>query len=222
MYGYIYKTTNLVNNMIYIGQKKSMNLITTYFGSGLYICRAVKKYSRSCFKVELIAEGYDRKALDILEKYYIKTYERLVGKDMMYNLAAGGHGHHGLGHPAWNKGIPRTEECKEKIRLANKLFPHSHRRSGWHHTPEALKKIGLKSLGRQTFLGRQHTLDSIQKMSRTKKGKPAWNKGLTKETNASVAKQSKTQTGRLFSLEHKANISLARRRIYGNYVSSVK
>ena len=177
MYGYIYKTTNLVNNMIYIGQKKSMNLIITYFGSGLYIRRAVKKYGRSCFKVELIAEGHERKALDILEKYYIKTYEKLVGKGMMYNLAAGGHGHHGYGLPAWNKGIPRSEECKQKIRETKRLYPTS-REKGWHHTPEALKKIGLKSLGRKTFLGRRHTVESIEKMRQSHLGSTPWNKGL--------------------------------------------
>ena len=27
MYGYIYKTTNLLNNKIYIGQKKQMNVL---------------------------------------------------------------------------------------------------------------------------------------------------------------------------------------------------
>ena len=38
------------------------------------------------------------------------------------------------------------------------------------------------------------------------KGKPAWNKGLTKETDNRVAKYSRSLTGRVFSKAHKKNI----------------
>ena len=43
MYGYIYKTTNTVNNKIYIGQKKSeIFLKESYLGSGKYLKNAIK------------------------------------------------------------------------------------------------------------------------------------------------------------------------------------
>lgn len=40
-YGYIYKTLNLLNNKIYIGQKKG-KFNSNYFGSGLLIRRSIK------------------------------------------------------------------------------------------------------------------------------------------------------------------------------------
>lgn len=45
MFGYIYKTTNLVNNKIYIGQKCSDTFLhEKYLGSGHMLQKAVRKY----------------------------------------------------------------------------------------------------------------------------------------------------------------------------------
>ena len=41
-YGYIYKTTNLIENKIYIGQKKGF-FHSNYYGSGIYLKSAIKK-----------------------------------------------------------------------------------------------------------------------------------------------------------------------------------
>ena len=43
-YYYIYKTTNVVNNKIYIGKHKSKDLDNNYLGSGKILQLAVKKY----------------------------------------------------------------------------------------------------------------------------------------------------------------------------------
>lgn len=48
---------------------------------------------------------------------------------------------------------------------------------------------------------------SKAKMSKSKKGKPAWNKGLTKEIDARVNQISQTQKNRYISEEHRKNIS---------------
>ena len=53
-YGYIYLTTNLINNKIYIGQHKG-KFNARYLGSGLHIKRSIKKYNRENFKVELLS-----------------------------------------------------------------------------------------------------------------------------------------------------------------------
>lgn len=44
MYGYIYQTTNLINNKIYIGQHHSDVFDESYKGSRKLILRAIKKY----------------------------------------------------------------------------------------------------------------------------------------------------------------------------------
>lgn len=56
MYGYIYKTTNLINNKIYIGKHKSNLFDINYYGSGKIIRRALNKYGKDSFKLELLEE----------------------------------------------------------------------------------------------------------------------------------------------------------------------
>lgn len=43
-YGYIYKVINLYNKKVYIGQSTNFEYLKKYFGSGLLIKRAIKKY----------------------------------------------------------------------------------------------------------------------------------------------------------------------------------
>ena len=53
-YGYIYKTTNLINGKIYIGQHKSNLFDSQYKGSGVILRKAFAKYGKENFKVEII------------------------------------------------------------------------------------------------------------------------------------------------------------------------
>lgn len=70
MYGYIYKTTNLINGKIYIGQHKATIFENNnYLGSGNLIKRAIKKYGEEHFKVELIDVAENQKELDEKEIY---------------------------------------------------------------------------------------------------------------------------------------------------------
>ena len=56
MYGYIYKTTNLINGKIYVGQHKcSKNSIDeSYIGSGIYLKHAIEYYGKNNFKCEIL------------------------------------------------------------------------------------------------------------------------------------------------------------------------
>ena len=91
MYGYIYKTTNLVNRKIYIGQHKSQVFDRDYHGSGKLIRRAFEKYGIENFKTELIKWCETRSDINKYEKIYIHTYhsnDLAVG----YNISKGGDG----------------------------------------------------------------------------------------------------------------------------------
>jgi hypothetical protein len=69
MYGYIYKTTNLVNGFIYIGQHKSRKFTPNYKGSGTLITGAMVKFGVANFKVELVQRCNSQEELDAAEQY---------------------------------------------------------------------------------------------------------------------------------------------------------
>lgn len=90
MYGYIYMTTNLINNRKYIGQKKSeVFLGNKYLGSGIILRQAVRAYGKENFQVVLIEECDTKEELDEKEKYYIELYNAAYS-DEFYNIALGG------------------------------------------------------------------------------------------------------------------------------------
>lgn len=99
MYGYIYKTTNLVNGKIYIGKHKSNCFdFDNYKGSGKLLHQAFKKYDFQNFKCELL-EPIDnipticnsKEELNESEIYYIKYFNAQQNLNF-YNIAKGGEG----------------------------------------------------------------------------------------------------------------------------------
>ena len=91
MIGYIYKTTNKINQKIYIGKHQSSKYDDKYFGSGKILGKAIEKYGIENFINEIIDIANTEEELNEKEKYYIKYYKDLYGKDC-YNLANGGDG----------------------------------------------------------------------------------------------------------------------------------
>ena len=91
MYGYIYKTTNLINNKIYIGQHKATKFESEhYIGSGLLITEAISKYGFDNFKCELLETCESKEQLNERELFYIKLYNS-QDKTIGYNIADSGY-----------------------------------------------------------------------------------------------------------------------------------
>lgn len=85
----IYKTTNLVNGKIYIGKDSKND--PKYYGSGLVLNQAIKKYGIENFQKEILEYCDSKENLNNREKYWIKFYnstDRAIG----YNLTDGGDG----------------------------------------------------------------------------------------------------------------------------------
>ena len=90
MYGYIYKTTNLVNNQIYIGQHCSEVFEPTkYIGSGVLLLKAIEKYGKNNFKNELLCECLTQEELNEKEIEYIAKYNS-TDRQIGYNVSLGG------------------------------------------------------------------------------------------------------------------------------------
>ena len=91
MYGYIYLTTNLINDKKYIGKHKSEFYDDKYYGSGKILLQAISKYGIENFTNEILYEADCVEELNKKEKEYISLYREKYGKQM-YNIASGGDG----------------------------------------------------------------------------------------------------------------------------------
>ena len=111
MYGIIYKTTNIINNKIYIGQTTKLN-DKNYIGSGLLIKKAIKKYGKNSFLREILNTCEDQKELDNKEQYWIKELKP------EYNLDLGGCG-----------AGKTSDETKKKMSIVRKgrMFTNKHK-----------------------------------------------------------------------------------------------
>jgi len=63
-YGYLYKTTNLLNGKVYIGKRSSKRFDFAYFGSGINLKRAIKRYGKIHFMVEPIIYAFNNEELN--------------------------------------------------------------------------------------------------------------------------------------------------------------
>lgn len=93
--GKIYKYTNLINGKIYIGQTKQTLEQRDYkhqtqLNDNTYFHRAIKKYGRKNFSLELIEDNIPFNELDKKEKYYISYFESFYTTGKGYNLTEGG------------------------------------------------------------------------------------------------------------------------------------
>lgn len=80
----------------------------------------------------------------------------------------------------------RTKEVKEKLRIAN---------LGKKLSEKTKQKIRLSSIGRPHIVSDEYKAKISKSLKGRKRETPIWNKGLTKETNASVASIAKKKTG---------------------------
>lgn len=173
--GYIYKTTNLINGKIYIGQHQRKIKDENYFGSGDLIQRAIKKYGKCNFSLEVLYWAKTLKRLNEAEIYFIKAFDATNIK-IGYNIAFGGY--------AIMKGRKHTKESKQKNR---------EKHIGKKASEETKNKIRLSLIGKN--VGKIHSYETRKKNSDWHKGKPVWNKGIpmTQEMKDRI---SKTKTGK--------------------------
>lgn len=89
-YHIIYKTTNLINNKIYVGMHSTDNLNDGYLGSGWILKQAIKKHSKENFKREVLLVLPSRKEAREIEALLVDT--EFISRQNTYNLQEGGMG----------------------------------------------------------------------------------------------------------------------------------
>jgi group I intron endonuclease len=109
MFGYIYITTNLINNKIYIG-KKYGNFNKDYYGSGLALQHAIKKYGKENFIVKVLSWHDNEVSLNESE------VAAIAAMNPDYNIAKGGTG----GNTLASASKKRKEEVASRRKVGAK------------------------------------------------------------------------------------------------------
>jgi len=90
MYFTVYKITNTMNDMVYVGVHRTKNLDDGYMGSGQLLKRAQKKYGLSNFSKVLLAVYTNRD--DMFDMESLLVNEQFVRSKNTYNIKLGGEG----------------------------------------------------------------------------------------------------------------------------------
>ena len=95
-YGFIYITTNMVNGVKYLGQKRIEFGIDwhSYLGNGKHLRRAIKKYGKENFHRSIVCFCYSEDELNKAE-YDLSVFFNVVEDTGWYNLCYGGGGKSG-------------------------------------------------------------------------------------------------------------------------------
>lgn len=156
MYGYIYKTTDLDNDKIYIGQHKSEIFDEKYFGSGIIISKLIKKYGTERFNCEVLEWCEDADKLNEAEIHWIKELDAL-NESVGYNIATGG----SFGDSGYHQGMcGKTQSQKQKDAARNYQLNNSKTQQMKSKMSKAMKHNTNASNGKgMIFI---HFLDDVQ------------------------------------------------------------
>ena len=214
MYGYIYVTTNLVNNKKYIGQHKSKIFDNNYLGSGVLLQKAIKKYGKENFSCCIIEEANSEEELNALENHYVNIYNA-IDDENFYNLCEGGIGNwnyvnsHREEYNVGMIGKHHTEETKKKISQSKTGNVHHTEEtkqklreisSRYRHTDEAKRKIG------DAHRGMKFSDEAKKHISEGLKGRK-----LSEETKRKISEGGKGKKHKKMSAESRKHISDAKK-----------
>ncbi len=166
MFHYVYKVTNLISGKYYIGAHSTSDLDDGYFGSGIQIKNAIKKYGIENFKFEIL-EKFETREEAFCREAEIVT-EEFVNDQQTYNMTPGGLG-----------SIVKTAKWKQQVsnKLKGRVFSEEHsRKKSLAQTGPKNHRYGKanpnnpKLFGKDNgMFGKSHTLESKQLMSQNRK-----------------------------------------------------
>jgi|APGre2960657404_1045060.scaffolds.fasta_scaffold116834_2 hypothetical protein len=174
----VYKTTNIVNDKIYIGVHSTNTLDDGYLGSGTELLRSIKKHGKEIFSREILF-NFDTRQQAVDQEVELVT-EAFVARADTYNLLPGG--------ASSGSGGICSEETRQKISAANK-----------NPSDETRQRMSAAAKNRKPF-----TEEHRQRMSKVRTGKThseetkrkmsAANKNPSDETRKKISEARKGKT----------------------------
>lgn len=161
-YHFVYKTVNLVNGKYYIGVHSTSNLKDGYLGSGTQLRRAIRKYGKGNFTIEILEYHLTRELLYEREREIVT--KKVINDPLCMNLKMGGIG-----------GWPPTAKQRFLEKMKNVDFK---KMFGQRASERNLKQYEEGKRKRKQVLdwtGKKHKPESIKKMKESKKGQGTGN-----------------------------------------------
>lgn len=126
MYYTVYKTTNLINDKIYIGVHRTENLDDGYLGSGTYLNNAILKYGKENFSKDIIAICDTEEEMNTLEENLVNN--TFITFFSTYNIKLGGNS--SFGYLASKLGsLKIKEKFKSDLEFRNRISLKSRERA---------------------------------------------------------------------------------------------
>lgn len=173
MYGYIYMTTNLVNDRKYIGMHQSDVFTENYKGSGKLIKQAFDKYGFDNFDVKLIDTANSLAELSEKEAYWIDFYNATESAEF-YNIKQGGFGGFKINGVSIKKGRKISEQARINTSNAHK---------GLKWSQETKDKRSANMIGdKNPFYGKTFSKETIEKLTKIRRNKIWVNNGIYETT----------------------------------------
>jgi len=189
----VYKTTNLINGKIYIGQDSKND--ENYLGSGNLIKLAIKKYGKENFKKETLVVCYNQTELNEAECFWIK---KLKTVDIGYNIALGGTNGTMLNRKHTENTKKLMRDSREGIVFSDK---HKENLSLAHIGKTASSDTKLKMSEKQKLIIRKPMSEETkEKIRNSKKGVKA-----SKETKEKMSKSHMGENNHFYGKTHSEN-----------------
>lgn len=184
--GFIYLTTCIVNDKVYVGQHKfseDKHLNATYIGSGTIFEQAVAKYGRKNFKRKILKMCFTENQLNGYETYYTLKYNPNLDINVGYNQIFGpvrrSSNRNPMSYPkirekstiSNRKTTSNLEYRKRQSEIMKEYYrTHEANFKGCKHSEETKEKIRQKCLGRESSL-KGKNISNEQKLKQSEKMK---------------------------------------------------
>jgi group I intron endonuclease len=201
----IYKTINLINNKIYIGQDTNNN--PNYIGSGNLLKKSIKKHGKENFIKEVLCICTTQDELNEKERFYINKHNS-IDKNIGYNISHGG-----------TNGTMLNRQHSDETKIKMKKAAIGKKKSDIH-----CKNIGLSKKGRVISDEERKRRSDFSPLKGQKKGplsikvkeKISNSKTGTKLSEETKRKMSESQKGEkngFYGKKHSENFMKTKRKV---------
>lgn len=147
----VYKTTNILNNMIYVGQHTTTNLNDGYIGSGTKLNQAIYDIGKEFFIREILEYADDYNDLNKKESKWIEILNS-NNPNIGYNLKSSCGGGGILNEEVKELISIKTKEGMQKDGVIENLKLKANLRIRIPHTKETKEKISKSNKGKHQYL----------------------------------------------------------------------